>query len=110
MSKYNKVGDKMSIGIEIIMYLIILLGMFVLTITFFDKKIITKDYYIRKKNKDSHVEIIIKVKGVSDEDADRIKLILEKGYYGDIYDIVDNFSVVNKNNWQNLNILIKYSK
>ena len=100
----------MSIGIEIVMYLLIALGMFVLTLTFFDKKVITKDCYIRKKNKDSKVEIILKVKGISDEDIDRIKLILEKGDYGDIYDIVDNFSVVNKNNWQNSNILIKYSK
>lgn len=100
----------MSIGLEIIIYILLIIGTFSIAITFFDKEVIAKNYYIRKKDKDSYVKVILKIKGVNNDDISDLKEILQKGKYDNIYDIADSFCVINKSNWQKTNILIKYAK
>lgn len=86
----------MNVFVQLIIYLIILLGMFITVITFFDKNIINRNYYVVDKKGKENIEIWLVTNNIERAQLDEIKCIIEKGDYESIYDITNRFLVKNK--------------
>ena len=82
--------------LEIFIYLVISFGILILCITMLEKDECIEDNYVVLKRNTARVKIILETEGFSEEDAKRIGWIVRKGKYQDIYDIVNDFEVVNK--------------
>lgn len=78
---------------EIFIYLVIVLGIIVLTSIMFEKDVCSKEKYMLIKKDDANVKVTLEIKGLSKEDAKRIKWIIGKGKYEDILDIANEFEV-----------------
>lgn len=87
----------MNIFIQLIMYLIISIGMVIIAITFFDRNIISRNYYVVDKKEKENIEVWLVTNNIQRAQIDEIKTIIEKGDYESIYDITNKFLVKNKN-------------
>lgn len=82
--------------LEIFMYLVISFGILILCITMLEKDGCIEDNYMLLKRENSKVKVILETEGLSEEDAKRIGWIIRKGKYQDIYDIANDFKLINK--------------
>ena len=82
--------------LEIFIYLVISFGILILCITMLEKDGCIEDNYMLFKNENSKVKVILEIEGLSEEDAKRIGWIIRKGKYQDVYDIANDFELINK--------------
>lgn len=95
----------MPIILEIVIYLLLILSIMFVTWLYiaYDNKNIIENYnfnigYIRNKNKDIKVKMIVNIEGVSEEQAEEIGQMIAYGKFDNIYDIVDKYVVLLKEN------------
>lgn len=84
----------MSVGIEIITYGLLIVGMLIMSITFFNNENLIQDGYIKNETNDRNIEVVLHITGESDEQTKKIEWMIEKGTYKDIYDIADKYTVI----------------
>lgn len=84
--------------LEIFIYLVISFGILILCITMLEKDGCIEDNYVILKRENTKVKVIVETEGLSEEDAKRIGWIIRKGKYQDVYDIANDFELVNKEN------------
>lgn len=87
----------MSLYLQIIVYIVIIVGLYLTVITFFDDKTINKKYFFLKDDEKHNVEIWLVTKNIEDSKVKKIENIIENGAYNSIYEITSNFYVKNKN-------------
>ena len=85
-------------ALEICIYLAIAFGTLVLCITMLEKDNCIQDNYVMLKRENVKVKVIIETEGIDEEDAKRIGWIIRKGKYQDIYDVANDFELLNKEN------------
>lgn len=98
----------MEIILEIIIYLLVVLGLITVCFTFFNKftlidNVVEKEIvnvpkeivtYYREKTEDKKVVMNIRYKNISTEELERIKESIEVGNYNNISDIVDEINYI----------------
>lgn len=84
----------MSIGIEIILYLLILIGVLTISITFFNEDKLIKDSYIERNDNTKNAELVLYIQGIENKEVKKLKRKIEKGQFNNIYEIVDKYSVI----------------
>lgn len=84
--------------LEICIYLAIAFGILILCITMLEKDNYIEDNYVILKRENAKVKVIIQTEGLDEEDAKRIGWIVRKGRFQDIYDIANEFELLNKEN------------
>lgn len=98
----------MEIILEIIIYLLVVLGLITVCFTFFNKfnvidNIVETDVkeepkktvtYSRNKTDDSKLVINIRYKNISDDELSKIKETIELGEYKNIIDIADEVNYI----------------
>lgn len=98
----------MEILLEIIIYLLVVLGLITVCFTFFNRfnvidniierdvkeKVIQNDTYSRNKTEDSKLVINIRYKNISKEELEKIKEIIQNGEYNNIIDIADEVNYI----------------
>lgn len=84
----------MSIGIEIILYLLILIGVLTISITFFNEDKLIKDSYIERSDNTKNAELVLYIQGIENKEVKKLKRKIEKGQFNNIYEIVDKYSVI----------------
>lgn len=87
----------MNIYLQIIVYIIVIISLYLTIITFFDDKIINKKYFLLSNNDRDNVEIWLVTKNIDDSKIKKIEKIIENGEYNSIYDVTSNFYIKNKN-------------
>lgn len=85
---------KLSIGIEIILYLLILIGVLTISITFFNEDKLIKDSYIERSDNTKNAELVLYIQGIENKEVKKLKRKIEKGQFNNIYEIVDKYSVI----------------
>ena len=86
----------MSIVFDVIIYIILVFGIIITTIAFMDEVIKKNERYIRVRREGARVELTLKVEGMTKEDEMLIADVIEKGKFENIYDVVDEYALVNK--------------
>jgi len=86
----------MTMMIEVCIFLLIILGIIILTLTIFSKDNSVKSTYIREKQNGETVLVEIKYIGISDEEIQDISRIIATGQFKNIYDLADEFKVYKK--------------
>ena len=86
----------MAIVFEIIIYLAIVLGILMITITLFDKDNKMVSTYVRDKKDGGNINVEIKFIGFNKQEIQAISRIIAKGEFDNIYDIADEFKVFMK--------------
>ena len=98
----------MEIILEIIIYLLVVLGLITVCFTFFNKfnlvdNIIERDVkeekieavtYSRNKTEDTKIVINVRYKNIPKEEIEKIKEIIEKGEYVKITDLADEVNYI----------------
>lgn len=98
----------MEIILEIIIYLLVVLGLITVCFTFFSRfnvidNIVEKDTreeeseiitYSRNKTQDSKLVLNIRYKNISNDELYKIKEVVGKGKYNDIFDIADEVNYI----------------
>lgn len=82
--------------LEIFIYLVIAFGTLVLCITMMEKDTYIDEKFIVAHNDKEKIKIIVETEGLDEEEVKRIAWIIRKGKYEDIYDIAQEFNVINK--------------
>ena len=83
--------------LEIFIYLVIAFGALILCITMLEKDEEVTEKYTVLQNENVKVKVIVHTEGLDEEDVKKIKWILQKGKYDDIYDVACEFKVIEKN-------------
>lgn len=87
----------MSMGIEIILYVLLLMAALTLSITFFNEdSLINNNRLIKNKTDIKRIELVLYIKEISNKEVKDIKNKIEKGNYENIYDIVDKYTVIHE--------------
>ena len=86
----------MSIVFDVIIYIILVFGIIITTIAFMDEGMKKNERYIRVRREGARVELTLKVEGMTKEDEMLIADAIEKGKFENIYDVVDEYVLVNK--------------
>lgn len=86
----------MTLVIEVFIFLLIVLGIIVLTLTMFSKDCCIKEVYIREKKNNKKVLVEIKYIGLDDKEIQDISQIIVSGQFNNICDIADDFKVYKK--------------
>ena len=86
----------MNVYFQILVYILIIIGFYLITITFGDNKIINKKYFEINEGEKQNVEIWIVTKNIGMDVKEKIKKILENGDYNSIYDVASNVYIKNK--------------
>lgn len=86
----------MSIVFDVIIYIILVFGIIITTIAFMDEGMKKNERYIRVRREGARVELTLKVEGMTKEDEMLIADVIEKGKFENIYDVVDEYVLVNK--------------
>ena len=79
---------------EILVHLIILFGVFIITIVMFEDQDKFKDKYILEKKQGAMIKVIVKTKGISEDDVNKVNWIIKEGRYEDILDIATTYKVI----------------
>lgn len=101
----------MEILLEIIIYLLVVLGLITVCFTFFNKfsvidniidrdvkeENIKTDTYSRNKTEDTKLIINIRYKSIPKEELEKIKEIIKNGEYSNIIDIADEVNYIDTN-------------
>lgn len=101
----------MELLLEVIMYLLVVLGIITVCCTFFSRVNILdtitmndkwkerglEKEYTRNKKQGEKVILVIKYKNICSEEIENIKEVLEAGTYSSIFDVVDVVKYVNLN-------------
>lgn len=101
----------MEILLEIVIYLLVVLGLITVCFTFFSKfsildNIVEKDVkgeniekitYARNKREDSRLIVNIRYKNIEKEELEKIKETIEKGEYNNIIDLADEVNYIDAN-------------
>lgn len=101
----------MEILLEIIIYLLVVLGLITVCFTFFNKfnvvdNILERDVkeentekvtYLRNKTDDSRLVINIRYKNIQEGELEKIKGAIENGEYNNIIDIADEVHYIDSN-------------
>lgn len=82
--------------LEVFIYLVIAFGTLVLCITMLEKDGCIDEKYVVITSEKVKVKITVETEGLDEEDAKRLCWIIRKGKYQDIYDIAQDFEVINK--------------
>lgn len=82
--------------LEVFIYLVIAFGTLVLCITMFEKDSCIEERYIVIKKEDANIKVTVETEGLDEEDRNRVGWIIRKGKYEDIFDVVKEFNVVEK--------------
>ena len=80
--------------LEVFIYLVIVFGILIISITLFEKNNYIDDKYVLIKNDTSKVKVKVEIEGLDKRDAKDIECIIKKGKYDDIYDIANEFEVI----------------
>lgn len=87
----------MSMGIEIILYVLLLMAALTLSITFINEdSLINNNRLIKNKTDIKRIELVLYIKEISNKEVKDIKNKIEKGNYENIYDIVDKYTVIHE--------------
>ena len=86
----------MSIVFEAIIYLVLVFGIMCITIAFCENTLNYKERYIRIKKEGTSVNIRLEIEGMNEKDKKLITNIIEKGKFENIYDIADEYILINK--------------
>ena len=86
----------MTLVVEVCIFLLIILGVILLTFSVFNKDNSVKSTYYRKKQNGETVLVEIKYIGVSDKEIQDISRIIATGRFENIYDLADEFKVYKK--------------
>ncbi|MBR5227711.1 MAG: hypothetical protein IKV94_03645 [Clostridia bacterium] len=84
----------MTLIVEVLVYILVVLGIMVITITVIDKNNINTPE--KSGDDESNVIVEIKVCGKSEKQVQNIAWRIAKGKYTDIYDIADEFKIYMK--------------
>lgn len=84
----------MSIVLDVIIYIVLVLGIIITTIAFMEEGMKKNERYIRVRREGSRVELRLKVEGMAKEDEMLIADVIEKGKFESIYDVVDDYTIV----------------
>lgn len=87
----------MNIYLQIIIYIITFVGLFLTVITFLDRKIINKDYKILDEEKKNNIEIHVITQNMCKKEINMVKNIIKKGRYKNIYNVAKVMLIKNKN-------------
>ena len=101
----------MELLLEVIMYLLVVLGIITVCCTFFSKVNILdtmamndkwnerglKKEYARNKKEGEKVILVVKYKNICGDEMQDIKIALENGTYSSIFDVVDTVKYVDLN-------------
>lgn len=92
----------MSIILQICIYLMIVLALMLVSITFFKntndygETVLNKPSYVRKKDDGSKITLRLYTYNMSEEEKERIKNIISQAEFENIMDIVDDFKAIAK--------------
>lgn len=98
----------MELILEIIIYLLVVLGLITVCFTFFNKfnlidttierdtkdNILKEITYLRNKTEDTKLVINIRYKNISVDELEKIKSAIEIGNYNNIFDIADEINYI----------------
>lgn len=83
----------MSIVLEVIIYLILVLGIMITTVAFCDNSLNEAERYIRLKREGVKVKVTLEIDGMEEKDKKLIEEIIAKGKFENICDLVDEYVV-----------------
>lgn len=83
----------MSIVLEVIIYLILVLGIIITTVAFCDNSLNKAERYIRLKREGVTVKVTLEIDGMEEKDKKLIEEIIAKGKFENICDLVDEYVV-----------------
>lgn len=86
----------MSIVFDLIIYIILVFGIIITTIAFMEEGLKKGERYIRIRREGARVKLNLEIVGMNEQDRILIADVIEKGQFENIYDVVDEYVLVNK--------------
>ena len=84
----------MSIVLDVIIYIVLVLGIIITTIAFMEEGMKKNERYIRIIREGAKVTLELDVEGMSEQDKILVADVIEKGKFESIYDVVDDYTIV----------------